>query len=205
MVYAFFTWYYSTREDTVIVVTIKKIIRLRIYMSKKFVKIVIPLCMALGVFCLWYLNNEQTTKPTVAVQNTANADPVYDLIATNIDLEELKKHGVPIIIDFGADACVPCKAMAPVLVKLNAEMRSKAIIKFVDVWKNPQASKGFPVQVIPTQIIFTADGSPYVPEDTDIPFTQYSTKGSDKHAFTAHQGGLTEDQMREILEELGVE
>ncbi|OLN32939.1 Thioredoxin [Desulfosporosinus metallidurans] len=40
------------------------------------------------------------------------------------------------MIDFGADSCVPCKEMAPVLKKLNTEMQGKAIVKFVDVWKN---------------------------------------------------------------------
>ncbi len=48
--------------------------------------------------------------------------------------------GFPIIIDFGADSCIPCKEMAPVLKKLNEEWQGKVIVKFVDVWKYPDAA-----------------------------------------------------------------
>ena len=80
--------------------------------------------------------------------------------ATSIDLGALTSYGLPIIIDFGADTCIPCKEMAPVLKTLNAEMQGKAIIKFVDVWKNGNAADGFPIQVIPTQVLINSDGTP---------------------------------------------
>ncbi len=109
------------------------------------------------------------------------------------------------IIDFGADECVPCKEMAPVLEHLNADYMDKAIIKFVDVWKTPQAASGFPVQVIPTQIFVNADGTPYVPsEDLGIQFIMYSDDTTNEHIFTAHQGGLTEDQLELVLKDMGV-
>ncbi len=182
-------------------------------MSKKLLKVLVPLCMIAGVAGLWYMNQEKTPAHTALTQSTDNAMPMarshnlaYALNASSIDLEALKKLNKPIIIDFGADSCIPCKAMAPVLVKLNAEMQEKAIIKFVDVWKNPDGAKGFPVQVIPTQIIFHADGTPYTPKKvTDIDFSTYSTRDNNTHVFTAHQGGLTEKQMRDILEDLGVQ
>lgn len=124
---------------------------------------------------------------------------------TNIDLDNLTSYGLPIIIDFGADSCIPCKEMAPVLETINAEMRDKAIIKFVDVWKNGDAAQDFPVQVIPTQVFINADGTPYVPdEDIGIEFTLYSHKEKKKHIYTVHQGGLTEVQMRLILDDMGV-
>jgi thioredoxin 1 len=89
---------------------------------------------------------------------------------------------------------------------MNAEMQGKAIIKFVDVWKYTDAADGFPIQVIPTQVIINADGTPYVPsDDIGIKFTMYSTKDTNEHVFTVHQGGLTEDQMRLILADIGVE
>ena len=127
------------------------------------------------------------------------------LEATSIDLDALKEYNLPIIIDFGADSCNPCKEMAPVLKTLNAEMQGKAIIKFVDVWKNGDAANDFPIQVIPTQVLFNADGMPYVPsDDIGIKFDLYSFKDTGEHAFTVHQGGLTEDQMRAILADMGV-
>lgn len=134
----------------------------------------------------------------------AETNPDFALDAKSIDLKALTAYGLPIIIDFGADSCEPCKAMAPVLKKMNTETRGSAIIRFVDVWKNPRGADGFPIQVIPTQIIITADGKPYVPsEDIGIQFTLYRHKETKEHAFTAHQGGLTEAQMRAILDEMG--
>ena len=55
--------------------------------------------------------------------------------------------------------------MAPVLKNLNAEMHGKAFIKFDDVWKYYEAAANVPVQVIPTQVFFNADGTPFVPSD----------------------------------------
>ena len=109
------------------------------------------------------------------------------------------------IIDFGSDSCDPCKAMAPELKKINEEMQGNAIVKFVDVWKHTSAANGFPVQVIPTQIFINADGTPYIPSDKiKIEFIKYSAKDTGKHVFTAHQGGLTEEEMKAILAEMGV-
>ena len=92
---------------------------------------------------------------------------------------------------------------------MNAEMQGKAIIRFVDVWKYTDGADGFPIQVIPTQVLVNADGTPYVPseamESSGIKFTMYSTKDTNEHVFTVHQGGLTEEQMRLILKDMGVE
>jgi thioredoxin 1 len=58
--------------------------------------------------------------------------------------------------------------------------------------------------VIPTQILINADGTPYVPgEDIDIEFIMYTTKDTQEHVFTAHQGGLSEEQMDAILADMG--
>ncbi len=171
-------------------------------MPKRLLQILIPGLMILGIFALWYLEQSDSKKNTSS-DNLINQ--VYALEESKLDLIALKKEKVPIIIDFGADSCIPCKEMAPVLVKLNQEMQNKALIKFVDVWKNPEATEGLPVQVIPTQLIFNADGSPYVPKDSkNMKFLMYDNKDNNEHIFTVHQGGLNETQMRHILKELGV-
>ena len=167
--------------------------------KKKLVRIIIPVCIVLIIAGIWIFKN---AKPNV--EPTAdNKD--FALEATNIDLAVLTAYKLPIIIDFGADSCIPCKEMTPVLKTLNADMQGTAIIKFVDVWKNENAANNFPIQVIPTQIFINADGTPYVPsDDIKIEFTMYSTKDTNEHVFTVHQGGLTEGQMRRILTDMGV-
>ncbi|HPX26019.1 MAG TPA: thioredoxin family protein [Treponemataceae bacterium] len=127
----------------------------------------------------------------------------YPLEIKEVNLEYLLSQKKPVIIDFGADDCVPCRDMAPVLEKLNAEMQDTAIIQFVDVWKNQKAIGNFPIQVIPAQVFYTADRKPYIPSaSVSIPFDYYGFDDSDDIVFTVHQGGLTEDQMRLIIEDM---
>ena len=155
----------------------------------------------------------QQTKPDESQQaDTERADSKetaadFSLdVSEMIDYEALAAYGLPIIVDYGSDSCIPCKQMAPVLEKMNEEMQGKAFIKFVDVWKYPDAAGNVPVQVIPTQILVNADGSPFVPGEelaAQIEFIMYSSKDTGEHVFTVHQGGITEDQMRMILKEMG--
>jgi len=170
--------------------------------KKLFVKILVPVLIAAALTIIWVVKTHPT--PTPIDEQTGNiADFVLE--ATSIDLDALKEYNLPIIIDFGADSCIPCKEMAPVLKTLNVDMQGKAIIKFVDVWKNGDAANDFPIQVIPTQVLINADGTPYVPSnDIEIKFDMYSSKDTGEHVFTVHQGGLTEDQMRAILADMGV-
>lgn len=169
--------------------------------KNKIIKIIVPIVIVAVVAGIWIFKNTQTKPKDVSVKG---AD--FALAATAIDLDALKAHELPIIIDFGADSCIPCKEMAPVLKSLNEEMQGKAIIKFVDVWKYAEAAADFPVQVIPTQVIFDADGKPYTPsKDLGIELAMYSAKDTGEHIFTVHQGGLTEEQMRAILKDMEVE
>jgi thioredoxin 1 len=123
-------------------------------------------------------------------------------------LDAIKFYGLPFVIDFGSDSCIPCKEMAPVLEILHEDLQGKAIVHFVDVWKNTTAANDFPVSVIPTQVFFNADGTPFIPSDElaqEIEFTMYSSNDTKEHVFTVHQGGVTEEQMRKIFAEMGVE
>lgn len=170
--------------------------------KKKLRKIIIPVFLAIVIAGIWILKN-MSSGSTDSVSPNRNEDFVLETEA--VDLDTLTAYGLPIIIDFGSDSCIPCKEMAPVLTTMNAEMQGKAIIKFVDVWKHGEAAAGFPIQVIPTQIFVNADGTPYVPGDgIEAEFTLYTDKQTGEHAFTVHQGGLTEDQMRAILTDMGV-
>ena len=183
---------------------------------KKLVKIGVPVLIILLVAGVWFIKNQKPLEPVVAdiqSKETAGApavpsDPNFSLHTEKIDLEVLSAYKLPMILDFGSDDCIPCQEMAPVLVNMNAEMQGKAIIRFVDVWKYTDGAEGFPIQVIPTQVLVNADGTPYVPseavESSGIKFTMYSMKDSNEHVFTVHQGGLTEEQMRLILKDMGV-
>ncbi len=163
----------------------------------KLLKIIVPLFMVVIVVGIW-ISSDNTKGVEVDNEDFA-------LNATSIDLNALSEYEMPIIVDFGADECIPCKEMAPVLVKVNEDMQNKAIVKFVDVWEYPDAAYGFPVQVIPTQVFVNADGTPYVPaDDLGIEFIMYADIDTEEHIFTVHQGALTEAEMLLILEDMGV-
>lgn len=60
----------------------------------------------------------------------------------------------PVLVDFYADWCGPCKMMSPVLVQLANKMGDKVKILKVNVDKNPEASAAYQVQGVPTFILF---------------------------------------------------
>ena len=66
---------------------------------------------------------------------------------------------IPRLLDLGADKCVPCKMMAPILEELQETYAGTLTVEFVDVWKNPAAAEPYGIRVIPTQIFFAADGT----------------------------------------------
>ncbi len=169
-------------------------------------KIFVPLVMLVVVGAIWlHSRTPQATLPNSVATSGGGAE--FPLAVQSVDLQALAEHELPIIIDFGADECVPCKEMAPVLQTLNTEMQGRAIVQFVDVWKYPEGAEGFPVLVIPTQVFVAADGTPYVPSEAvsaAIPFYIYESQTTQEHLFTVHQGGLTETEMRLILADMGV-
>lgn len=179
-------------------------------MNKK--KILVLLLIAILIGGIWIVKNVDLNRATTLTENTGKIEDNtknqdFELHVTeNLDLEALKAYELPIIIDFGADSCIPCKEMAPVLEKLNEALRGKVIVKFVDVWKYQELAQNFPIEVIPTQFFFDAQGNPYVPsEDNAANFQMYSLKETNEHIYTAHQGGMTEEQIRGILKEMGID
>ncbi len=171
--------------------------------NKKLLRIIIIILIVLVIAGIWaYRNIGQGSEGLSA--SVGNKD--FELEISSIDLDTLKSYGLPIIIDFGSDTCQPCREMAPVLKAMNAEMQGKAIIKYLDVGKYAAAANGYPIQVIPTQVFIGMDGKPYIPgKNINIQFTSYSYKDTGEHAFTIHEGGLTKEQMRSILADMGAE
>ena len=65
---------------------------------------------------------------------------------------------LPRLLDLGADKCVPCKMMAPVLADLKNQYAGRMTVEFIDIWKTPAAGEKYGVETIPTQIFFDAEG-----------------------------------------------
>ena len=79
---------------------------------------------------------------------------------TDSDFEqEVLESDTPVLVDFWAEWCAPCKMVAPVLDDLAEEYDGKIKFTKVDVDTNPQTAMKYGIRSIPTLLVFK-DGSP---------------------------------------------
>ena len=69
---------------------------------------------------------------------------------------ELIKGNTPVLVDFGAEWCGPCKMMPPILNDVKKELKDQVKILKVDVDKNQNAAATYQVQGVPTLVLFSA-------------------------------------------------
>jgi thioredoxin 1 len=64
-------------------------------------------------------------------------------------------------IELGADSCVPCKEMQPVMRAIEETFGDQVEVVFYDVWDDPAPANEYGVQMIPTQVFLDADGEEF--------------------------------------------
>lgn len=102
------------------------------------------------------------------------------IVTNNLDLD-FSKHKVT-FIELGADRCIPCRAMQPIMREIAAEYAGKIQVVFYDVWKDPAPARKYGIQLIPTQVFIDQSG---------------------KEIFR-HVGFFAKEEMLQMLKEKGI-
>ncbi len=76
------------------------------------------------------------------------------IITDNNFDEEIKNSHLPILIDFWAEWCGPCKQIGPMLEEIGAEKKDKLKIFKLNIDENPETPQKFGVRGIPTLMLF---------------------------------------------------
>ena len=82
-----------------------------------------------------------------------NNSKIVHLDSSNFD-SALSKSNQPILVDFYADWCGPCRSLAPKLDQLGNKYDGKVTIAKVDVDKNPELANRFQIRSIPALLLF---------------------------------------------------
>ena len=101
-----------------------------------------------------------TKSPTVQAQHLSDAD--FE--------STINSAGTPVLIDFYAVWCGPCKLAAPIIDKLAGELKGKVAITKLDVDQNPMMTQKYGVMSIPTVIILQNKDGKIVELDRKVGF-----------------------------------
>lgn len=83
----------------------------------------------------------------------------HELTDATFDAEVTKEAGMPVLVDFWATWCGPCKLQSPIIEEIAKEFDGKVKVGSMDVDANPQTSQKYGILSIPTLMLFR-DGKP---------------------------------------------
>lgn len=101
---------------------------------------------------------------------------------TEADFRKAIAGGKPMVVDFGANSCIPCRQLRPILQKVQKTYAGKLEVLIIDIRYNQKLAAEYKIQVIPTVVFFDRTG---------------------KEVFR-HQGFMTEEKIKEQLVKVGV-
>jgi len=116
---------------------------------KKAAQVFFASFLFLNIFCEPGSDQKAPTPKETAAEGTV-------LVTNKLDLD-FSRHLIT-FIELGADKCIPCKAMQPIMKEIAAEYKGKVQVVFYDVWKDPEPARKYAIQLIPTQVFIDKNG-----------------------------------------------
>jgi thioredoxin 1 len=97
--------------------------------------------------------------------------------------KDIARIPLPKLLDFGANKCIPCKKMAPILQELAEEYKGRVVIKVIEVYQEQKLTRANGIRLIPTQIFFDS-------KDQEI---------------YRHEGFMGKEQIKAMFQKMGVQ
>ena len=136
----------------------------------------------------------------IDMTKAADANPI---LVTDFDLDELLSAGLPVVLNFG-DGSDGALSTLEALAIIHRDLGEHVLIRSVDLAAKPDAREGYPVQVMPTQFFYAADGTP-IPLNVNagVIMSGLYLEGSMEPVFTIHEGPLTLQELIDVLSHMG--
>jgi thiol-disulfide isomerase/thioredoxin len=100
--------------------------------------------------------NARVKAPSTEGPTPVKAEKGLVLITNRLDVD-FAAYKVT-FIEIGADRCIPCRKMQPIMKEVAAEFADDVQVVFYDVWKDPAPGREYGIQLIPTQVFIDANG-----------------------------------------------
>lgn len=166
--------------------------------------VILLITIAIILFKHNYIINDNQNKPNTDLPE--NQIITYTSYETGFDLEELKKYGLPILIQIGTSQNEDCIRMKNDIEELNKEIKGKVIIKFLDIknYKEILNIANDSIKSIPTQVFINSDGTPLKSAGSELFGYKEIKNENGEHIYTIHEGDLTKEEMKELLVKMGM-
>ena len=110
---------------------------------------------ALGQFLEDLRKNAKVDINQAQLQKVAAKPPEMN---TEEEFKQALASGKPVLVDFGANSCLPCRQMRPVLKEIATEYSEKARVVVIDVYKYQNLAREHKVLMLPTLVFFDSKG-----------------------------------------------
>lgn len=121
-------------------------------MSKVTTTILLGLLALSGTACGADSSGAKTSKRKDAAKAIAKKTEA------KTDTTKPREVKLPKLVDLGANKCIPCKMMAPILDQLEKDFKGRMDVVVIDVWQNSAEGNKYKIRVIPTQIFYSPEG-----------------------------------------------